>query len=201
MGVKIIQHATIGCILALPVSAWSFSGALGFIAASILVDVDHFIFYSFQTRRLPWPGLEMESAYQRWSYYGPRVLVLHNYEALLFSGIVAAAFGGFSAYVFAGFLLHLLLDQVSGYALFRYLRVKTLTGDVLRYLRYLEASRSGREREYMLARRDSWQNHLCSLIPDRAKLESVLGTCGILSLFPDVPIDPAQKSAEWRALL
>lgn len=149
-----------GVSAAIPVSLWSIPWASALFLSSVLIDLDHFLFYWFQEKEVSINVRQFLSDYRKWNYYGPRVQIFHNYEFVVFMGAIAFIYKGILLWSFAGVLLHLIYDQGESYYRFRYMRVKTLVGDVLRYKEYLDARRQGKEKEYMVNRRDSWRNHL-----------------------------------------
>lgn len=196
---KIAHHAFIGAFSALPLVKWSLSGAICFWATSMLPDIDHFIFYFLHEKRTCFSLRKFISAYKNWGYFGPRIHILHNYELLILGLIVALQTGDLGFYLYGGLLLHLACDQVDTYRLFRYLRVKSLIGDILRYREYARARQAGRELEFMIIRRDSWWNHLHSkLSPDQ--LNEAKCKCDILRIYPEQPIGTAGDSSVWQKI-
>lgn len=197
---KVSQHALIGAAAAFPVGMHSIENALILFAASVLVDADHLVFYWVQEKANLKKLVKVVGAYEEWDYYGPRIHVFHSYEVVL-ATILWAWFAHSSlAYcVLAGLSLHLLCDQIHSYSCQRYIRVKTLFGDVVRYWEYRRALAEGRLRDYMLDRRDTWYNHLVQSFPGHKRTAAVK-KCGILSLYPDVPIDTGKGTREWKRL-
>jgi hypothetical protein len=196
---KITHHAVVGAVAALPLMKWSLPGAIGFWTTSILPDLDHFIFYCLHEKRIYFSLRKFLSAYKKWNYFGPRIHIFHNYEILLLGLIIAWLMDGLAVYLYGGLLFHLICDQVDTYRLFRYLRVKSLIGDLLRYRKYVRACEAGREQEFMIFRRDSWWNHLrCKLAPDR--LEAAKRKCEILNIYPEQPIDAACDGGMWQKI-
>lgn len=196
---KIAHHAVIGAAAALPIVKWSLPGAIGFWAISILPDIDHFIFYCLHEKKACFSLRKFITAYKNWDYFGPRIHIFHNYELLILGLIICSMTGGLVIYLYGGLLLHLICDQVDTYRLFRYLRVKSLTGDILRYREYVRACQADREQEFMIFRRDSWWNHLHSkLSPDQ--LEATKSKCDILRLYSEQPKCAAADSSEWQKI-
>ena len=196
---KIAHHAVIGAVAALPLVKWSLPGAIGFWVTSILPDLDHFIFYCLHEKRIYFSLRKFKSRYKNWDYFGPRVHVFHNYELLTLSLIIAVQTGSLGLYLFGGLLLHLVCDQVDTYRLFRYLRVKSLIGDILRYRKYVRACQAGREQEFMIFRRDSWCNHLHSKLSS-CQLNVIKCKCDILGIYPEQPISTVADSSEWQKI-
>jgi hypothetical protein len=196
---KIAHHAVIGAVVALPLVKLSLPGAICFWATSILPDIDHFIFYCLHEKRTWFLLRKFLSAYKNWDYFGPRIHIFHNYELLIFGLIIAGQTGGLVFYCYGGLLLHLVCDQVDTYRLFRYLRVKSFIGDILRYREYVRACHAGREQEFMIFRRDSWWNHLHSkLAPDQ--LNAAKCKCDILGIYPEQPRNTAVDSSVWQKI-
>jgi len=198
--VTIARHATWGVLFAIPAAIGSFGKAGLMVLVTTLLDVDHVLFFSYHNRRLPWSDPELLRTYREWTYFGPRVLIFHNYETLFLLGVGAAMLGGPVVYAFAGVLLHLSLDQYASYKAFRYLRVRTLAGDLVRYMEYRRAVRAGKEREYMLHRRDSWWCHLQSHLSDAEQLRKILDAGGILAWASDVPLGTKASARQWKGI-
>jgi hypothetical protein len=194
---KVFQHAVIGTAVALPIMFFSAAGSVFFFAATVLADIDHLIFYAFQRSKGHSSFRTVLFGYEKWDYFGPRIHVLHNYEALILSGAFSLYETGVSLYLFAGLCLHLICDQVDTYSKFRYLRVKTLIGDILRFRKYIRAVNTGQEKQYLIARRDSWRRHLESrLSPEQ--LEDVSSSCDILNIYPEIAIHKEIDHNEWK---
>jgi hypothetical protein len=181
---RISHHVVIGAVVALPLAKWSLPGAIGFWVTSILPDIDHFIFYCLHEKRTCYSLQKILSVYKNWGYFGPRIHIFHNYEWLILGLIIASQTGGFGFYLYGGLVLHLVCDQVDTYRLFRYLRVKSLIGDILRYREYVRA-------------RDSWWNHLHNKLPPD-ELNAAKCICDIFSTYPEQPINTAADSSMWQ---
>lgn len=197
---KIRHHAVIGASVAIPISAWSIPGAVTFFLSSIVIDLDHFFFYWFQEREVLFHPQKFLSAYRKWSYYGPRIHIFHNCELVVILGAISWIYGGMTLYLFAGILMHLTCDQLESYHRFRYMRVKTLIGDVLRYKRYLRVRHEGGEKEYMIDRRDTWWNHLKRGL-SKEQFRKTEHQCGILDIYPETPINKAGDGGSWKRLV
>lgn len=194
---KIFQHAVIGTAAAVPILFFSASGSVLFFAATVLTDIDHLVFYAFQKSRRHSSLRTILFGYEKWEYFGPRIHVLHNYEALILSGAFYLYETRVALCLFAGLCLHLICDQVDTYLKFRYLRVRSLIGDILRFRKYIRAVDTGQEKQYMIARRDSWRRHLESkLSPEQ--LEDVSGTCEILNIYPEIAVQKEIDHSEWK---
>lgn len=196
---KTIHHTAIGALIAVPTSMVSPSGALSFLAATILADMDHLFFYVFHERKLPPTAFARAKVYRQWQYFGPRIHVFHNYEMLSVLAFTAWVFGGTWFYIFAGMMVHALLDQIETKYQFGFLRIRSLIGDIIRYLEYLRICRRGGEEQYMIHRRDSWKNHLKKAVP-KHRLHQAEAACEILRLYPDVPHDVHADSRQWMRL-
>ena len=197
---KIRHHVVIGASVAIPISAWSIPGAVTFFLSSIVIDLDHFLFYWFREKEVSLNLRKFLSDYRKWSYYGPRVQIFHNYELVIFLGAIASIYKGILLCLFAGVLLHLICDQAESYYRFRYMRVKTLVGDILSYKGYLQARSQGREKEYMINRRDSWRNHLRSSL-SKEQFKKTENQCGISEIYPEMSTDKSCDGGAWKRLL
>jgi len=80
------------------------------------------------------------------------------------------------------------------------MRVKTLIGDVLRYKRYLRVRHEGGEKEYMIARRDTWWNHLKRGL-SKEQFRKTKHQCGILNIYSETPINKAGNGGSWKRLV
>ena len=80
------------------------------------------------------------------------------------------------------------------------MRVRTFVGDILRYRKYLQARRRSLEQEYMIERRDSWWNHLRSSL-SKERFSKNEQHCGILEIYPEIPINKSIDGSTWRGLL
>lgn len=80
------------------------------------------------------------------------------------------------------------------------MRVRAFVGDILRYRAYLQARRKSKEQEYMIERRDSWWNHLKSSLSEERFRENER-QCGILEIYPDIPINKSIDNSTWKGLL
>ena len=190
----------IGTLISIPLSSSSMIGASAFFISSVAIDMDHFIFYWFHQRAFFLYPRKFLLAYEKWSYFGPRVHIFHNYEMVLLLVAIAWIYGGLSWYWFAGALVHLICDQAESYKKFRFMRVRTFVGDILRYREYLHASRQSLEQEYMISRRDSWWNHLKTSLSDEQFIRNERH-CGIFEIYPEIPIDKSNHSGTWKGLL
>lgn len=197
---RVTHHAFIGASVAIPLSVWSIPGAVTFLFSSIVIDLDHFLFYWFQERKVLFHPGKFLSAYRKWSYYGPRIHIFHNYEFVVLLGACAWIYAGMSLYLFAGILMHLICDQLESYHRFRYMRVRTLIGDVLRYKGYLRVRHKGGEKEYMINRRDTWWNHL-RIGLSREQFKKTERQCGIFDIYPESPINKADDTGSWKWLV
>jgi len=189
-----------GISVAIPVSLWSIPWAGAFFLSSVVIDVDHLLSYWFKEKKVSLGLREILSDYMKWDYYGPRVQVFHNYEFLVLVGTGAFQYKGILLWVFAGVFLHLICDQAESYYRFRYLRVKTFVGDILRYKEYLTAKRQDRVKEYMINRRDSWLNHLRTSL-SKEQFKKTESQCGISEIYPEMPIDKLCDGEAWKRLL
>lgn len=194
---KVTSHIAVGAVLSIPVMLVEPEGAILFFLTSILVDVDHLLFYCFHEKTISVPLLQSIEIHKKWPYFGPRVHVFHNYETLLFTAIAAWIFGGFFIPVFLGVLLHLFCDQASSIHSARYLRIKSLFGDIIRYIKYTISRQRGDEKDYMTHRRNTWWNHLRKRLPGY-RFESAKTQYGILYLYPDIPIKTSEDSGNWN---
>jgi hypothetical protein len=197
---KIAQHTVVGAWAAIPAYHWSITGAVGLFLASVVIDVDHFIFFLFRERNFSVSVRRFFSVYRRWSYYGPRIHILHNYELVVLLGALAWIYGGVLVYLFVGVLLHLMCDQADSYWMFRHMRVRTLLGDIIRYRGYVRASLRGDEKEYMIDRRDTWWSHLRNRL-SKERFRKAENTCGILNIYPEIPINKSSNGGTWERLL
>jgi len=197
---RITHHTAIGALAAIPVYDWSITGAVALFLASVVIDVDHFIFYIFHEKNFSISVRKFLSVYRGWSYYGPRIHVLHNYELVALLGVLAWIYRGVLVYLFVGAFLHLVCDQMDSYRMFRYMRVGTLIGDTVRYQGYLRARRQGDEKEYMIDRRDTWWNHLRSSL-SKERFREAENTCGILKIYPEMPINNSGNRGIWEKFL
>lgn len=197
---RIAHHAALGAMVALPLAGRSPWGAAILFLSSVLIDIDHLVFYAFHERRLSFSDLKFLSAFSNWSYYGPRIMSFHNYETALLLGVCAWIVGGLFVFLFVGVLIHLVLDQMDGYVTFRHFRIKSIVGDIFRYREYMHALEQGKEKEFMVARRDSWWNHLRAHVPAESRLAASREKCGILSLYSDIPVNSLQDFGEWRRI-
>jgi hypothetical protein len=189
-----------GISVAIPVSIWSIPWAAAFFLSSMAIDLDHFLSYWFKEKAVSLNLRQFLSNYLKWDYYGPRVQIFHNYEFLVLVGAGAFQYKGIFLWVFAGVFLHLICDQAESYYRFRYMRVKTFVGDILRYKEYLNAKRQGREKEYMVKRRDSWRNHLRTSL-SKEQFKKTENQCGIWEIYPEMPIDKLCDGEAWKRLL
>ncbi len=194
---RLEQHAAIGSAVALPLAFYSPAMAAALLASTVLIDVDHLLFYVALTRRVPTSPRAAVADYQRWKYYGPRVMIFHNYETMIAVGLCAWATNGILVAVLGGVLLHMLLDQVPGFLRHRFLRVRTLVGDVARYREYTRAVRAGREEDFMVSYRDSWWGHLRQSMTEN-EARGVSSACGILGTHPERPLR-AGDGGRWGA--
>jgi len=80
------------------------------------------------------------------------------------------------------------------------MRVRTLIGDTIRYQGYLRARRQGDEEEYMIDRRDTWWNHLRSSL-SKERFREAENTCGILKIYPEMPINNSGNRGIWKKFL
>ncbi|MBF0621031.1 MAG: hypothetical protein HQL54_03815 [Magnetococcales bacterium] len=193
------QHLAVGMIGALPILMWSSSTeAAVFIAASVLIDSDHILFQWFHSRKIT-PLNHLIKSYVTWDYFGPRILIFHNYETLVFLACYAVYSEIFLFYyVFLAVFLHLFLDQIGNYLTFRVFRIRTLLGDIVRYQRYLSARNAGKEREFLIARRDSWINYVLGRFSDKNLDEKSPYLGGIQLTYPEQPINKSKKDSEWQ---
>ncbi len=197
---KLLPHATAGAILSVPVFVWSPSGALIAFLSTTLIDIDHLLFYSLHTGRIPLAPPGPVSAYKKWSYFGPRVQLLHNYETLLVISALAWFYGGLFVYAFLGIAIHLIMDQAEGYSRYRFFRIRSLAGDFFRYRSYRKALRAGSEKEYLVAWRDDWLGHLRHVFGEE-KGSEIGEKCGIFNTYKETGIDMSKTGATWRDLL
>lgn len=197
---KIRDHAVTGVSVAIPVSIWSIPWAAALFLSSVAIDLDHFLFYWFQEKEVSLNLRQFLSDYRKWDYYGPRVQIFHNYEFVVFLGAIAFIYKGVLLWFFAGVFLHLICDQAESYYRFRYMRVKTFVGDILRYKEYLNAKRQGREKEYMVNRRDSWRNHLRTSL-SKEQFKKTESQCGISEIYSEMPMDKLCDGEAWKRLL
>ncbi len=197
---RIVHHTTIGVLAALPMSLASPAGALSFLGATILPDMDHLLFYVYHERKLPPPTITKTAVYHRWRYFGPRIHVFHNYEVLSALAVVAWLAGGIWTYIFSGVLVHAVCDQLETKIRFGFFRIRFLFGDILRYRQYIQVCREGGEKKYMLHRRDSWRNHLKKALPED-RLRKAETDCGILRLYPEEAPDDDADSSQWTRIL
>jgi len=114
-----------------------------------------------------------------------------------FFGVVVWFVQGIASYIYAGVFLHIICDQIDTYRQFRCLKVRSLIGDLLRYRKYIHALRSGKEKEYMIARRDSWWNHLESSLPPK-QLKNPAAKCEILKIYSEITISRKNVNREWK---
>ncbi len=196
---RVSQHTAIGMTAALPLLFVSPTGAGLQLAVTVLIDIDHLLFYLWHEKKLPAaaPGGFIRQ-YGQWQYFGPRVHLFHNYETLAGATLLACLTGHILAFcLLAGIGLHLACDQWADYHAFKFLRIKSFWGDLLRYGQYRAAKKAGREKEYMLHRRDTWHRHLSlNLLPE--KKQAALHRCGILALYPEIAIDPNRDAGAWK---
>lgn len=194
--VKVNQHAAAGGVAAIVLSQISVSGALVFWFSNVFVDMDHLLFYAAHEKKKVAINLKDVSAYGRWEYCGPRVNFFHNYETLVVLGYLAWGMGGSMRYLFWGVFFHLICDQAQTYWMYRFFRVRSLFGDIFRYVQFLKAKRRGRCREFMIFWRDSWWGHLKRSLPDDLFKKKVCACC-IFDLYPDIPIDKDAGVGSW----
>lgn len=194
------QHAIIGGVLALPLGWLEPWGACLFWCANILIDVDHLAFYTVHEGRLPLPLKNMVKIYKTWDYFGPRVNFFHNYETLIITGVISwLTVGGFT-FIFLGVFVHLIADQLETYTRFRFLRIRTCVGDLLRYGNYIKARNEGNEDEYMVGLRSSWKKYLKEVLSEKA-YQKEKSTSKLLSLYQDVPDNADVDVSIWKQVL
>lgn len=173
--------------------------AVIFFISSFIIDIDHYIFYSVQNRSYSLNVFMVTRDYKKWSYYGPRIMILHNYEFILLCFFIAYLYGGVFWYIAAGCLFHLSCDQIDTWVKFKIIRVRTLTYDVIRYNQYRKAKKQHLEKEYMIKMRDSWINHLKQKFSDE-KFNQYVKKCGITSLYPEIPVKKSTNNY-WKSIL
>ncbi len=194
---KVTSHIVISSAFSIPMMGLAPEGAFLFFLTSVLIDVDHLFFYCFHEKTISIPILKSSSIYKVWQYFGPRVQLFHNYETLIFTGMASWYNKGLFLPVFLGALFHLFCDQTASIHSARYLRIKTLTGDIIRYYKYLKTKNRGNEMTYMTQRRNTWWNHLRSHLPNLC-FETAKLRYGILNLYPDIPIKSSEDTGNWN---
>ena len=116
---KLVEHVKYTAIVSVVlVFFWNIKHLLLFIIGSILIDTDHYLFYSFQFKRL-----SIRKMFEYYTEWLPRVkhkipyggiCIFHTVE-IFFLVAIAAIKMHMLVYLLMGMLFHFILDSISLY--------------------------------------------------------------------------------------
>ncbi len=193
------NHIYIGTAAAAPLSVISPSGSLLFLCVSLLVDIDHFLFFTWHQKKIILNPKSFIRTHEDWDYFGPRIHLFHNYETILIAILSAFVNGDIWLYFAGGIVFHLICDQVSTFHKYRFLRIRSLIGDFIRYRQYLCATRKGQEKKFIVAWRNTWINHIINAFPEKSPSQ-ISTECAIMKTYPDKPFIASDDFGTWRSV-
>lgn len=197
---KLSTHIFTAAAISIPILYQSMYGASVFFLSAVMIDIDHYIFFSIHNRIYSLNIFMVIRSYKKWSYYGPRVMFFHNYELIILCAVIAYSYGDIYWYMVAGCIFHLSCDQIGTWINFKFMRIRTLTFDLIRYIEYRTAKKKHLEKKYMIEMRDSWISHLKHNLSEQ-KFNNSIDKCRIFHLYPEVPIKESTNTRYWSNFL
>ncbi|MBU0482274.1 MAG: hypothetical protein KKG47_14360 [Proteobacteria bacterium] len=194
------EHLYVGAVASIPATICSSPKSVVLIITSVLIDADHYFFYMIHEKRILLNPNVFMKEHSNWEYFGPRIHLFHNYDTAILSLLAAIHFSGIWWFIGAGIWLHLICDQVATYRKYRFMRIRSLLGDLIRYCKYLKATARGQQNEFMLNWRNTWINHIIKSFPEKS-YQDIMSHCQLSDKYTEEPIKHSDDLGSWRHVL